>query len=408
MKTIQVSQTSETEVWLAARRGLSTGTKSGDIALEHYKQIDVGHIREMGESAKRTAESKDEMLQKDLAKVTELEAKQETLSQELDDLNAQFSQFTARTEDAKTHLKKVKTETTIKKWQTDLDTSKKMIEKLNKSVERKEGELSKVANDIAKAEEKADTHKKDKESYLAKAADYEDKAAQAERENERLKSTAGYWQFMAENMAEEPTAENPIDRGHRLENDNARLTCEDLGISDDDVNYDPGIWQSDIDVRIACSPDAHENAIEPSWAIECKSLGSANHLMYVVPILLHRMIISGEYGKEKLNDAEVAAHLLLTDIVGHEDTRDFDFVPDKYKTQVLQYFVVNDNLKTLYFSFYDDRVYMQAAQHVVLTVTRDSIESEIKDHMDRQLVAIQEMDRIGECISALSDQEPMY
>ncbi len=64
MKIIQVSQTTERDEWLTARRGLSTGTKSGDIALEPYAQTDVGHILDMKASAESSAQRQSDLADK--------------------------------------------------------------------------------------------------------------------------------------------------------------------------------------------------------------------------------------------------------------------------------------------------------------------------------------------------------
>lgn len=50
----------------------------------------------------------------------------------------------------------------------------------------------------------------------------------------------------------------------------------------------------------------------------------------------------------------------------------FDFIPDQYKAQVLQYFVVCDSLEVLYFSMFDPRV-VGAAHHQVIPVYRKDI-----------------------------------
>lgn len=100
--------------------------------------------------------------------------------------------------------------------------------------------------------------------YLAKADDYRAKAKDAETANKRLKLTADFWGFLAELLAAEPSAENPAERGHLLENENASITINKLGIPMSDVEFDTGLWVStDTDPRIAVSPDVHEKASAP-------------------------------------------------------------------------------------------------------------------------------------------------
>jgi hypothetical protein len=73
------------------------------------------------------------------------------------------------------------------------------------------------------------------------------------------------------------------------------------------------LWCRDDDENIAVSPDGTIGARE---AVEVKCLFSARHI-------------------EAWLEQEI---------------------PDEYEYQVLQYFIVNDKLKTLYFIFYDPRM----------------------------------------------------
>ena len=206
------------------------------------------------------------------------------------------------------------------------------------------------------------------EEYKKKAEEYKKKADLAQLDNQRLKTPVGFWQYLAELYAT-PDAEyeNPADRGHRLENVNAGITVQKLGISEDTVDYEPTMWARDDEPRIAVSPDVTETGDKPLWAIECKSLSTANHLMYVLPFLIW-----------KQNRTDVLFNTLFHEY--RTATREYDFVPDKYKPQVLQYFAVNDDLQTLYFSLYDDRINNLELSHVYLTIPRDDIVNEIKDH----------------------------
>jgi len=285
MHTINVQQ--NTDEWLEARRGLVTGSKIAQTALEEYAQTDVNRILNMRAKALTAAE---------------------------------------------------KTKTT----------------------------------------EKAEEYKK-------KAEEYKKKADLAELDNQRLKVPVGFWQYLAE-LYSTPDAEyeNPAERGHRLENVNAGITVQKLGISEDTVDYEPTMWARDDEPRIAVSPDVTETGDKPSWAIECKSLSTANHIMYVLPFLIWK--------KNKTD--------MLFNTLFHEyrtATREYDFVPDKYKPQVLQYFAVNDDLQTLYFSFYDDRINNLELSHVYLTVSRDDIANEVEDHRTK----VQEILKYSDVITNL-------
>lgn len=239
------------------------------------------------------------------------------------------------------------------------------------------------------AAEKAKTTEK-AEEYKKKAEEYKKKADLAQLDNQRLKTPVGFWQYLAE-LYSTPDAEyeNPADRGHRLENVNAGITVQKLGISEDTVNYEPTMWARDDEPRIAVSPDVTETGETPKWAIECKSLGTANHLMYVLPFLIW-----------KKNKTDMLFNTLFHD--KRTATREYDFVPDKYKPQVLQYFAVNDDLETLYFSFYDDRIRNLELSHVYLTIPRDDIVNEIKDHYTK----VQEVLGYSDLITNLVPVEP--
>ena len=223
------------------------------------------------------------------------------------------------------------------------------------------------------------------EEYKKKAEEYKKKADLAQLDNQRVKTPVGFWQYLAELYAT-PDAEyeNPMDRGHRLENINAGITVQKLGISEDTVNYEPTMWARDDEPRIAVSPDVTETGDKPSWAIECKSLSTANHLMYVLPYVIW-----------KQNKTDALFNTLLHEY--RTTTREYDFVPNKYKTQVLQYFAVNDDLQTLYFSFYDDRIRNLSLSHVYLTIPRDDIINEIENHRTK----VQEILKYSDMITHL-------
>lgn len=241
-----------------------------------------------------------------------------------------------------------------------------------------------TAAENAKTTEKAEEYKK-------KAEEYKKKADLAQLDNQRIKTPVGFWQYLAELYAT-PDAEyeNPAERGHRLENINARITVQKLGINEDTVDYEPTMWARDDEPRIAVSPDVTQTGDKPSWAIECKSLSTANHLMYVLPYVIW---------KHKKNNK-------LSNTLFHEHrtaTREYDFVPDKYKPQVLQYFAVNDDLQTLYFSFYDDRINNLNISHVYLTVSRDDIANEIEDHYTKIQEVIEYSDLITNLVPVESE-----
>lgn len=298
MKIINLSQTNNTDAWLQERTGRITGTKSGNLALDHYQQTDT----------------------------------------------------------------------------------KKIIKYRDKALEQA----------------KKATSKDKTEEHFRAALKYDELLSEAESKNKRLKVGIDFWKFLAETMAEQPDGENPMERGHRLEPENISLTLQQLGYKQEDCITDCGIWESDEDDRIACSPDAYQNSATPTWAIECKSLGSAYHLQAVIPWMVHSQRIRQREIPGNLADA--AAQVLPPTATSLKATN-MDFIPDAYHAQVLQYFVVCDTLETLYFAMYDPRVY-GAARHQVIPIRRTEIQPLITSHKRKQLNTLHIIDTITEATGA--------
>lgn len=250
--------------------------------------------------------------------------------------------------------------------------------------------------DKALEQAKKATSKDEAEEHFRTALKYDELLTEAEAKNKRLKVSIDFWKFLAETIAEQPDGENPIERGHRLEPENIQLTLQQLGYKQEDCVTDCGIWESDEDDRIACSPDAYQNSDNPTWAIECKSLGSAYHLQAVIPWMVHSQRIRQREIPGNLADA--AAQVLPPTATSLTATN-MDFIPDAYHAQVLQYFVVCDTLETLYFSMYDPRVY-GTAQHQVIPINRGSIQPLIAEHKRKQLNTLHIIDTITEATGA--------
>lgn len=250
--------------------------------------------------------------------------------------------------------------------------------------------------DKALEQAKKATTKDETEEHFRTALKYDELLTETEAKNKRLKVGIDFWKFLAETMAEQPDGENPMERGHRLEPENIQLTLQQLGYKQEDCVTDCGIWESDEDPRIACSPDAYQNSATPTWAIECKSLGSAYHLQAVIPWMIHSQRIRQREIPGNLADA--AAQVLPPTATSLKATN-MDFIPDAYKAQVLQYFVVCDTLKTLYFSMYDPRVY-GPARHQVIPINRGSIQPLIAEHKRKQLNTLHIIDTITEATGA--------
>ena len=281
------------------------------------------------------------------------------------------------------------------------DTQAWLDARIGKITGTKAGTLSLehyAQKDVAKLEAMADKAKTEE-----KAEEYRVKAEQAKRDNERLKVNLDFWQFLADMIAEQPDGEPPMERGHRLENPNIMLACEKLDIPTDTVEFDTGMWVSDVDDRIAVSPDAHAKPQtdisglkhNPTFAFEAKSLGTKYHLQTVVPFRVFQMLYDSETPNSQRDELRALALKLFPEIL--ESRREFDFIPEQYQAQVLQYFVVNPDLQTVYFSMYDDRVY-SSLRHEVFEVDRRSVASEIEAQETKELqtlTLIDELQKLG-------------
>lgn len=281
------------------------------------------------------------------------------------------------------------------------DTQAWLDARIGKITGTKAGTLSLehyAQKDVSKLEAMADKAKTEE-----KAEEYREKAEQAKRDNERLKVNLDFWQFLADMIAEQSDGEPPMERGHRLENTNIMMACEKLGIPTYSVEFDTGMWVSDVDDRIAVSPDAHAkpqigiNGLEynPTFAFEAKSLGTKYHLQTVVPFRVFQMLYDSETSDEQRKELRSLALKLFPEIL--ESRREFDFIPEPYQAQVLQYFVVNPDLETVYFTMYDDRVY-SSLRHEVFEVDRLSVASEIEAQKTKELqtlALIDELQKLG-------------
>lgn len=156
----------------------------------------------------------------------------------------------------------------------------------------------------------------------------------------------GFYELIAERLALPPDGENPMDRGNRLEEEAIERFAKETGKK---VNTDLVIWSRDDSDAIAVSPDG---VIGKTEAVEAKCLSSARHI-----------------------------EAFLT-----------QEIPEEYKHQRLQYFIVNESLKALHFVFYDPRLY--TTPYFVLTTKREDVEAEITEYLAFQRDILTEVDEI--------------
>jgi predicted phage-related endonuclease len=158
-----------------------------------------------------------------------------------------------------------------------------------------------------------------------------------------------FWELVAERLATRPDVddtESPIDRGTRLEPEAIARFSKETGKK---VDTSLVIWNRDDNESIAISPDG---SIGKTEAIETKCLSSALHI---------KAFITQE-------------------------------IPTEYDEQKLQYFIVNEKLKTLYFVFYDPRIPVK--DYFVIPVKRKDIEQELELALAWQRDTLNEVEEI--------------
>jgi hypothetical protein len=165
----------------------------------------------------------------------------------------------------------------------------------------------------------------------------------------------GYYELIAEKLGIPADDENPMNRGTRLESEAIERFEKESKKKVDSSLY---ILERDDNKEIAISPDGiiwKKDKVKE--AVEVKCLSSARHI-----------------------------EAFLT-----------NKLPSEYELQALQYFVVNDELETLYFCFYDPRLF--AKPFFYLTIKRKDLEEDIKYYLDYQKNTLLE---INEIVSRLS------
>jgi len=156
----------------------------------------------------------------------------------------------------------------------------------------------------------------------------------------------GFYELIAERLGIPADDENSMDRGTRLESEAIETFKKETGKK---VDTSLVIWTRDDNENIAISPDGFIGKTE---AVEAKCLASARHI-----------------------------EAFLT-----------QQIPDEYEFQKLQYFIVNDKLKTLYFCFYDPRLI--AKPFFYIAVNRADIQEDIDTYLLYQKMTLEEVDSI--------------
>ncbi len=147
----------------------------------------------------------------------------------------------------------------------------------------------------------------------------------------------GFYEIIAERIAQPADEENAMERGIRLEEEAIEVFQEQTKLK---VDTSLVIWESEDNKDIAISPDGFISVKE---AVEVKCLSSAKHVEAIITKQL----------------------------------------PSEYEFQKLQYFIVNDKLEKLYFVMYDPRMPDNLKLHY-FTIERKDIEEDIKTYKKYQ------------------------
>lgn len=163
---------------------------------------------------------------------------------------------------------------------------------------------------------------------------------------------AGVYELLAEKVAIAKGDEDERDRGLRCEEEAVRLTAKKFKLN---ITSNPGMWMSD-DGKLGVSPDASEDSETPTFAVEAKCLDTKNHLQ----ALLHDYEARDSDTYNPVNSLRVNSKIDFT-------------------AQVVQYFVVNPYLQTVYFTLFDDRIALDNIVHYVIVINREDIDSLAKE-----------------------------
>lgn len=161
----------------------------------------------------------------------------------------------------------------------------------------------------------------------------------------------GFYELIAERLSLDPDDENRMDRGLRLEEEAIEAFTKETGKQVERV----GICVHDKYPEIIQSPDGLIKIGDKyKEAIEVKCLSPARHLQAVVE------------GK----------------------------VPSEYEAQMIQYFIVNPDLRTLHFVFYDPRI--ATVPYHRIEVIRDDLGDRPEQYLEFQLGQLKEVNEIVE------------
>ena len=178
-----------------------------------------------------------------------------------------------------------------------------------------------------------------------------DKIAPLGSKRDGTTTPVGFWDLLAEFISIAPDSnKKSMDRGHEVERNAILGAVELLGMDIATVDLDPGMWISDFNEHVGSSPDAAELADKPTFAFEAKCFDSGKHLRTIIYDLVCK----------RIDDREFMASLppVLIDVLPDIPSvyNPLDSVPKDNRSQVVQYFVTNEDQEVVHVALHDDRI----------------------------------------------------
>lgn len=160
----------------------------------------------------------------------------------------------------------------------------------------------------------------------------------------------GFYKLIAEQLATPDGWNDPMERGSALEKEAVELFST---LYSKVVITDQVIWTREDNEHIAISPDGYmEDGFIVDEAVEIKCLSSEKQMQATIE----------------------------------------DKLPEEYEFQVLQYFIVNDDLQTLYFFLYDPRL-PESCRYKTFFIKRTDKQEEVNIYLAQQKQIIEQVQR---------------
>lgn len=185
--------------------------------------------------------------------------------------------------------------------------------------------------------------------------------------------------LVAERLSMTGTEESDLARGQRLEPEAVSHFEKVMNFKVDRI----GFTTADDSKYIASSPDGliyDQEKGKYTQALETKCLSGKKH-------------IAAFFDKLEIREATAKGDIPCY----------WEVVPEEYKPQCLQYFIVNDDLETLFFVFYSEVIY--EIPMIVVRVQRKDIVEEIAKAKSIQLASLAVVEQKLEKILFFSEED---